>query len=423
MTDHNPAGIEAQIHRSMRLNDWIRISRGPVTITALTSLSTFLALILLYRQLSPDEAGILTLFLAIVPVLVMISGLGQPTLILRIYSRASEMDPDWPKDLTTTVMLSIPIMVLICSLAMLIYEFRLLHISLAFITGVLQLVLLIGAQMLNSSRNYKWGNTILRLPNSLLIVPASLLVLLDFNSQIDVVLALYTFLTALVAILGFYLLWKKLKRGRREIMWKQRTQGAIFLLTQSAYTLPEEGNVSIAGGILPVAKLAVYGSAAVILKPFDLLAGVLRTIVTSELIRDPGQKRSALNLGLWGLGLLGLILTLFLGPPLFNLVYEDRYAEGLALIPWLAGAGLFRIVEILPRSYIIGNARQPDLRSFVIWQAILAIGTLAVGAVMISVSGVSAVAWTIFFIQSGRYAVSLVAFRKILVQEVQSVDL
>ena len=101
-----------------------------------------------------------------------------------------------------------------------------------------------------------------------------------------------------------------------------------------------------------------------------------------------------------------------------NFVYTSRYAEGTVLIPWLGLAGLFRLVEILPRSYIIGNAGQSSLRRFVLWQVLVAIIILSIGGWMISKEAVVAIAWTMVLIQTGRFLVSNRFYREIQAQSV-----
>ena len=381
-------------------------------ISLLAGSATFLALIVLYRRLDLNDAGTLTLVLATVQVVMMVAGLGQPTLILRLYSRTSVGEFNWPRDLAISIILSFPLILLICMAASLLYEIRGLHIVLIFIAAASQLAILAQSQMLNASKRYAWGNALLRLPNSLLILPALALLLLNIKSEIDTVLILYSALTACAFLIGLILLYLYIPRGRHEIAWKDRMNGVIFLFTQSSYSLPEQGIVAIAGGLLPPPLLAIYGAMAVILKPIDLLSSVLRSILTSELIREHDKNRSTLFLGLWLTGLLTMGLTVLFGAGVMNVIYASRYAEGTILIPWLGLAGLFRLVEILPRSYIIGISGQADLRRFVLWQVLVAIIVLAIGGWMVSNKGVVAIALTMVLIQACRFFVSSRFYRR-----------
>lgn len=407
---------DPQPSSSKQLSRWIRVIQGPILISAVTSTITFTATILLYRQLHLNDAGILTLVLAIVQVLIMVAGLGQPTLILRMYSQTSDSEFNWPRDLSVSILVSFPFILLVCILAIYTYDITTLHIILIIFAATMQIVILTESQMLNASRHYAWANILLRMPNSLLILPAIALLIFKLESEIDAVLTLYSGLTAVVAVIGLFLLNNYLPSGGQEIAWKERLNGVIFLFTQSSYSLPEQGIVAIGGGLLPSSQLAIYGAMAVILKPINLLTNVLRSILTTELIRQRDQKRSQLIIGLWVIAILAMVVTIIFGPKLMALVFTTRYTEGAILIPWLALAGLFRLVEILPRSYIIGNARQHGLRRFVLWQVLIAVVILSTGWWMIRKEGVIAIAWSMVLIQLGRYLVSSIAYRKAEVQ-------
>ncbi len=411
MGTFNNNNHQAELSNSGELSHWIRLTQAPIVISILASAVTFIATIALYRQLHQDDAGVLTLALAIVQLL-MLASLGQPTLTQRMYSQAAIGAFNWLPDLLVSILVSIPLIVLICLAAFFIYDFTVLHILLIIFAALMQVGILTESQMLNSSRHYAWASILLRLPNSMLIIPAVVLLTVDAGSELDTVLGLYAGLSAIVACIGLYLVHRFLHRGHRRILWKERLDGVIFLFTQSSYSLPEQGIVAIGGGLLPASQLAVFGAMAVLLKPFDLLTGVLRNVLTTELIRKREQKRTPLILTITGIAALALGLAIFFGPSFMALIYSDRYAEGAALIPWLALAGSFRLIEILPRSYVIGNARQHDLRGFVFWQVLLAVSVVSVGWWIIREQGFVAIAWLMALIQLGRYVISSRYYRK-----------
>jgi len=421
--DHYPHGIKAVMgtfnngtHQTKssnagELSDWIRLTQAPIIISILASAVTFVATIALYRQLHQEDAGVLTLALAIIQLL-MLASLGQPTLIQRMYSQAAVGAFNWLPDLVVSILVSIPLIFLICIPAFHIYNFTVLHILLIITAALMQIGILTESQMLNSSRHYAWASILLRLPNSMLIIPAAVLLMVGASSELDTVLGLYSVLSAIVAGFGLYLVHKFLARGPRRILWKERLDGVIFLFTQSSYSLPEQGIVAIGGGLLPASQLAVFGAMAVLLKPFELLTGVLRNVLTTELIRRREQKRTLPMLTIMGIAALALGLTIFFGPAFMALIYSRRYTEGAAMIPWLALAGSFRLVEILPRSYVIGNARQHALRRFVFWQVLLAVCVVFAGWWVIREQGVVAIVWLMALIQFGRTVISSRYYRK-----------
>jgi O-antigen/teichoic acid export membrane protein len=412
MDDHERVVRGTQIHQELRLSEWIWMGAGPSLIAVFTSLSTFLALILIYRHLPLVESAVFTLFQAIVPIAVMVAGIGQPTLILREYSRTSGKNYDWVNDLATTLLISLPITILISISVKYIYGISTLHAVIVLVTSFSQLAILIETQILNSRQHYRLANLLLRITNGLLIFPAILIKLLETNSKIDVLLVTHASFSIIVSLLGLIVVRKMAARGKRKISLRARVQGMSFLFTQTSYSLPEQAIVSIAGGILPVAQLAIYGSMSVILKPFDLLASVGRNILTPEFSRNPSLKRPTLIFGLWVVGIFGFTLTILLGPPFFDIAYSGIYSEGLKLIPLLGLAGLFRLVEILPRSYVIGNADNQGLRNFVFTQALIASAVLLVGLSLFIDKGAWAIAFTMLLIQLGRFVVSSLSDHK-----------
>ncbi len=394
-----------------RLSYWLRLTRGPIFVSIVTSTLTFVAIVLLYRQLNSEDAGTLTIILALIQLTMMVAGLGQPTLIQRMYSRSAESEFNWPKDLLISTAASLPLSLLICIIAYTIYELTILRTVLVFLSATMQIAILTQSQMLNASQLYVWGNTLLRLPNSLLIFPVLVILLVPTALQLDTFLKLFTTLTAIVALFGLILLIKHLHRGRRAIGWRARFNGVIFLFTQSSYSLPDQGIVAIAASILTSSQLAIYGAIAILQKPFELLTSVLRTIFTTELIRQRDQNRALLNTGVWGISVLALALAIFFGPEVVRFLYAGRYAQGTALIPALALAGFFRLVETVPRSFVIGNANQHGLRRFVSFQLIVAGVILVACWWMILENGVIALAWSITLVQLSRYLVSREVYR------------
>lgn len=396
------------LHKSYveQVAHWVRVVQGPLAISVTTSIGTFFALVLMYQGLNPEDAGIFTLIIALVQLLQMVAGLGQPTLILRTYTQQAGREFNWARDLTTSMVISLPIVLLVCGIAMLIYEIKVFHALLIFILAGMQISILSETQILNSAQHYAWGNALLRLPNSLLIVPAVMLTWFPQEAVLDIVLILYTVLTAGIFALGLYLLYRLVPLGKRRLTWNERMNGVVFLFTQSSYSMPEQGIVTIAGGLLPPVELAIYGAISILLKPFDLLSSVLRNILTSELIRIRKLRRIVLTSGLWFVGILAFGLVLIFGVDFMSFIYKARFAEGNILIPWLGLAGLFRVVELLPRSYVIGNAEQRSLRRFVLWQAGLAIMILSIGTWFIHSVGIAAIAWTMVLLQIGRFIIS-----------------
>ena len=388
------------------LSFWASLVSGPVIIASLTSGFTFFGTILLYRQLSQSEAGVLTLVLALVQLGLMIGGLGQPTLMQRVYSYVPEGEFDWRQDLLRTSMLGIPATCLLGLLALVFYDLDPGWVLLVVLPVVAQIVVLTESRLLNASRHYAWSSILMRLPNSLLILPALALVALDLKNQLEVTLKAYTAASLIIVFVGLLLLQHLLPCGRRIMSWKERRSGLVFIFTHSSYTLPEQGLLAFGGGMLVPSQLAVYGSMAPLLKPFDLLTDVLRNIFTTELIYLRQQRMRRIVASLRLAGIAAALLAIAMGPLMINWLYSGRYDQGNRLIPWLAAAGLFRLLEVFPRSHIIGQGSQELLRRFVLWQIVSSALLLAFGLALVMHSGVVAIAITMAAIQVARYLIS-----------------
>jgi len=394
------------------LSFWMRLVRGPIFVTSLTSVFTFLGTVLLFRQLGEHEAGILTLMLAMIQFGVMLGGLGQPTLIQRLYSYSMGDEFDWMRDLVITNFIAFPLTLLLAFFARMVYGLTLKYSLLVFFLSILQLSILTESRMLNAVRNYSWASVLMRVPNSLLIIPGLLLSLFEIDQKLDLTLTLYTVVTLFISIFGLFILNRVRFRGHRIVSLSERRSGFVFLFTQSSYSLPEQGVVALGGGLLDPIRLATYGAVAPLLKPFDMLTDVLRNVLTTELIHLQLQQLRRLVAGLWTTGLIASLFTIAAGPILIDWLYSGRYTAGKALIPWLAVAGLFRLLEVFPRSHIIGQSVQRTLRRFVLWQSISAALLLSGGLALIQKNSVIGIAWTMAAIQLIRFLISELFYRR-----------
>ena len=390
---------------------WARLVRGPVLITTTTSVFTFLGTILLFRHLSEGSAGVLTLMLALIQLGLMLSGLGQPTLIQRVYSHGQGADFNWPHDLLLTTALGLPVTGLLGLASFVFYNLAPGYILIGSMLVMTQLVIYVESRILNAIRHYTWASVLMRLPNSLLVLPAIALIVFDLEHQLDITLLVYAGATLVVAILGMLILKAFVPRGTRTISWSERRSGLVFLLTYSSYTLPDQGLLALGGGLLPSTQLAIYGAMAPLLKPFDLMTDVLRNIFTTEFIHLRQKRLNRMLAGLWSLSILAAVMAAGAGPIVTDWLYSGRYTAGNSLIPWLAAAGLFRLLEVVPRSHIIGQSSQSTLRRFVLWQSAAGILLLAGGVFLVSKYGVLAVAIAMMGLQAMRFVITQIFYR------------
>ncbi len=259
---------------------------------------------------------------------------------------------------------------------------------------------------MNATRSHTWASVLVRLPNSLLILPAAALSIFPIKQTLDFVLGTYLGLMVLVVLVGLVILTRIRPIGRRHFTWRERLSGIVFLFTQSSYQLPDQGVVALGGGLLAPSEIAAYGAISPILKPFDLLTDVFRSILTTELIdlRARSLRRTVTRFRMMALSL--AVLAILSGPTALEWIYDGRYSDNVAMIPWLAIGGFFRLIEVFPRSHLIGQSDQDILHRFVLWQLVVAGAVLTIGAGFVLSRGVIAIAWSMAAIQIGRFVVS-----------------
>jgi O-antigen/teichoic acid export membrane protein len=362
--------------------------------------------VLILRSLTETNSGLFVLFQAASQLITMVSSLGQPTLIQRMYSATKPGNFNWRRDLGRSFSISGPLIGLGTVLALFIYNFDPIVGVLIIIQSSLLLSILILAKMLNAFRLYSQGSTLLRLPNGLLILPAVLFTLLPQIADLTTLLIFQVSLTALTFLVGFLALHRSLPAGKSTISIGQRFQSVIFLVTQFSYQGPELGLTAITGYLLLPGRLAVYQAAAVFIRPFALLGDVLRTIFTTELIRRETVRRKHIGMALWALSALMAAMIIFPGVTVFRWIYGDKYIEGAALLPLIALAGAFILPEVLPRSLLIGQAAFKMISRYATAQVILALLVLASSVFWIQSMEIRGIAVTVVTINLGRFLTS-----------------
>jgi O-antigen/teichoic acid export membrane protein len=238
------------------------------------------------------------------------------------------------------------------------------------------------ASMLNAKRHYTWGNLLTRLPNSLLILPAIVMLVAPVLAQLNLVLLSLLISLVLVTFLALALLIHHIPRGIVSLSLRQRADGLVLLATSGTQQLPLTALVALAGAILLPAQLATYAAIAVLVRPFRLLSNIFVTVLTPELIRQHRPNYTRMLIGLLGLAALAGVFTVFVGPALVSWAYAGRYDHGVPLIPILALAGSLRLVSTLPRSYLIGRADTSILNRYIVVKVIAVLVAILLGILL-----------------------------------------
>lgn len=392
---------------------WSKLALRPSLATGLASIVTLLATSLLLRQLPVDEAGHFALLIALSEIFGLIAGHGFPTVITRRYSAEPNDYFAWRSDLLATLVWAVPLLALTGLAANLIYTLSPFNHLYLFLSSLLRVGLYSFIFMLNAHQQYARSALLLRLPNSLLLLPALISWISPSYATLPVVLVFHTcsFLMIFISAIAFF--GKSLGSGKQRISWHERKNGLIFLLSSATLILPDQGFLVIGGAFLGAAELATFAAAAVFLRPFKFIRNVLGMIMMPEFIRRKASEHRTLLTGLVVLGFGLSIAVALLGPPVFRWFYADRYQAGFGIIPLLAIAGLLHLSSVFPRTYIGGRGSQSFVTQAILSQSVGLVIALAAGSIGTVLAGPFGLALAVISVEATRLVISLFYWRKL----------
>lgn len=371
-----------------RLWRWARFASGPTGATALLSVTTLAANVLIFRLLPPEQAGRFALLTALAQTLALLTGLGQGNLIRRMYSLKPLGYFNWPRDLLQTSMLVAPLVGLATLICYFIYTLS--PLAASFVLFVTLTLILVNnlSQMLGSQRHYIAGSVLLRLPYNLLFLALLPFAYIPTASQLAYLALALIACNGITVGIGLFTLWQKTQPGLVSITTRDRIQGLAFMVSGLAYQLPEEGLFSLAGTLLPTPELAPVAAFTLFLRPFGMLFDSLNQILLTELARRPRFQFWTMWAALMGLTVCVGLGAAFLVPVAAHILYNSRYDSTQYLIPLLTLSASLQLCEVLGRAFI--NARAPLRRVnfFITVHTVLALGGAAFTLLLVKNLGV-----------------------------------
>jgi O-antigen/teichoic acid export membrane protein len=396
---------------------WLRLVASPLGASVATSAAAMIASALLYRVLPGPVAGAFALLTALIQTILILGGMGQYTLTLRLYSRAAPGAHRWRADLGLQTLFTLLPSALLTLIITALYALS--PGEAAFLLGASMMwgaVSSLGS-MLSSQRRYTLGLALPRAPNALMLLPAALIAVAPALATLPTVLLAQLLAAALALGLGWAAMARLRAPGDRLISLRQRVYGLVFLATQSASLVPDSLLLAAAGYLVAVEQLALFGAVALLFRPVSLLQNVLAQVLTTELARSERPRMArfiALTALVSGVLVAGGVL---LGPVAVEVIYGGRYAPSLTLIAFLSLMSGLMILEILPRSYLIGRAGRRLLAWFSGAQLAIAGGGLLAGIALISQFGIEGAAAGGALIYLARSVVSYGAFAGLRLRE------
>lgn len=371
-----------------RLWRWAKFASGPTGATALLSLTTLAANVLIFRLLAQQQAGRFALLTALAQTLALLTGLGQGNLTRRMYSLQPLGHFNWPRDLAQTTLIVVPLAALASLVCNAVYGLSLNGLVFVFANIVTLILVTNLSQMLGSQRQYIAGSVLLRLPYNLLFLTLLPFAFIPAESQLNYLGVALVGCNLVTVGVGLFCLWRTTRPGSIAITTRDRVQGIAFMISGLAYQIPEEGLFSLAGTILAAPQLAAVAAFTLFLRPFGMLFDSLNQILLTELARRSQLRYRSMLAALAGLTAIAGVGALVGVPLAAHIFYNGRYDSYQYLSPILILGAALQLLEVLGRAHI--NARAPLRRVnlFVGVHTLVALGGAAFTLVLVKEWGV-----------------------------------
>ncbi len=346
--------ISAVIQRLWR---WAKFAGGPTGATALLSVTTLAANVIIFRLMAEDQAGRFALLTALAQTLALLTGLGQGNLLRRLYSLHPIGHFNWPRDLAQTAFIVGLLAAGATVVATYIYRFSLTAALFVFGVTFSLIIITVLSQILGSQRRYIIGSVLLRLPYNLLFLALLPFPFIPPDRQLVYLGISLLGCNTLTVIIGLLSLWRNVPPGAAHVTNQNRAQGVAFMVSGLSYQLPEEGLFSLAGTLLAAPELAAIAAITLLMRPFGMLFDSLNQILLTELARRPQLRYWPMAAALAGLTLAAGLVAVLLGPFAVHLLYNGRYDSFQYIIPLLVLSPALQLAEVLGRAHV--NARAP----------------------------------------------------------------
>ena len=382
------------------------LAAGSIAASALTTLSTLVATVIILRVLPHEAAGRYAFLVELLYGVGLVCSLGQAVLQARLYHQSGANNFDWVRDAWSTTWITLPVVTGTIAAIARPYNLTLLE-SVILISGAGFFILTsCFSAVLAQARHYAWASALLRLGNGLLIIPAALMFAVPSLRRLDFVLVCLLVFIGSVTILGAFLLARWLRRGPQQITLRQRISGLVFLATVLALVVPQRGLLVVAGAMLKPETVAALAAVVSILRVFDLVGESAGRVFSTEMARHSRSLTAGLLAAPWLLGAsMGAAVLIGL-PAVIHRFYGGRYDEALPLLPWLVLAAAFRLVEMIPRGFLAYLAPASLLNRFAAVQCATAVAGIALMVLWTARTGINGLVWAATLVAAVRLTIS-----------------
>ena len=354
------------------------LAAGSVAASALTTLSSLVATVLILRLLPHAEAGRFAFLVELLYGIGLVCSLGQSFLQARTYHQVGGNEFDWIQDALSTVWTTLPFVIVVVAAVAKPYELTFFEATILGAGAELFILTSCFSAVLAQQRHYAWSGALVRLGNGLLIIPAVVMLIVPSLARLRFVLVCLLVLIGVVTLLGGFLLRRWLSRGASHITLRQRLAGLVFLASLLSVVVTQRGLLVVAGALLTPENVAALAAVVSILRVFDLVGESAGRVFSTEMARHSRSIGAGLIVAPW-LFAASMAAAVLIGlPTVIHQFYGGRYDAALPFLPWLVAAAGLRFVEVVPRGFLAYVAPQQLLHRFAAVQCSTAVVGIAI---------------------------------------------
>lgn len=338
---------------------------------------------ILARNLSKSDVGLFKI-LTIMGELACIIGLvGMNDSFVRFFSRKSPANYNW-KSYSTSVLL-------LCSLLSLgivagISIFYALNIWLAIALAIIViagLVIRLFTALLRSQRHYEL-TTFLERMNSIPFFILLMLLLALGTLTLKNSILFYIASLIIAIFLVICAVFKKIPSGLEPVPRHLPKDGLLFFGIITTIIIMFNANQLFIAKMLSYKDVAIYAVILSVMRIFDLSVRALYYVFVPYLNTDKPIESFKIISFLIAIALAISIFYLLLGKSLIHFLFKGRYDEGVYLLPYFIGVGIFRILQTLPAGIVGGRAKGETLKRFFYFNCIGALLSIILNYIFIS---------------------------------------
>lgn len=346
----------------------------------------FLKQVFLARELTKSDMGFFSLLMTIIAFAYPVTLLGQQNSVVRFFSKNVLSNFNWKRLLYKIIIVSGLLAVVLLMIFAVIYNIKIGPLIFLFIALIGSVIGDLFPSIIRSQGHYE---KLIFLQRSIRFVfPVILLVLYILDDfQLSSILIWFSFSYIVYVLVIILVTNRGYQNGPESVPSRVHIDGLFFLGSDISLLIVVSVDKLLIAKLMNLEDLAVYFATFTLMRIYEL---ALQSI---EYVMMPySNKIEKIRIGKF-FKLIFLIsggITVFYilyGPILMRIVYQNKYNEGISLIPLFCMVGVVRVFYSLPYSIIGGRLKQIALKYLLYSNLSLVILNVVLGVVFISLWG------------------------------------